>query len=317
MTSNPMDELVVELSDIQSNARNQFVFFLPPEFDAALDEAMPQLDAVLRDLVKTFQHNIQSAVEIASLPFIMVTNEVRNRRFQSLHSAARVRQLKGHPAGTGLSEAQEHEAYKLAREQMQSHFEGRDHIMQVLNDLGLTLRDENARRVNDELLRQTAAMVWAGFESFSSDYLRYAFNSDPTLADKAMKSEQTRKHYPQNTVTEALSHHSFNVANKLGDILLSAQNTVSLPMLKDSLALASNGDKDLMKALNSDVLWKLWQRRHLIVHRRGVVDAAYVAKSGDKLVVGSHLTVKPSDIDEYSLATRDVVVALVKCRHLA
>ena len=58
-------------------------------------------------------------------------------------------------------------------------------------------------------------------------------------------------------------------------------------------------------------MWRLWQRRHLIVHKRGLVDQSYINKTGDALKVGSRLVITGTDIDAIFKRIRDTGTALV------
>jgi hypothetical protein len=58
-------------------------------------------------------------------------------------------------------------------------------------------------------------------------------------------------------------------------------------------------------------LWILNQRRHLIVHRRGVIDREYLEKTGETLEIGDLLTVTPQEITGYFGRVRDAGVAIL------
>lgn len=70
--------------------------------------------------------------------------------------------------------------------------------------------------------------------------------------------------------------------------------------------------QDLQKHLRNPKLWLLQQRRHLIVHRRGVVDKQYLEKTGEKLNVGEQLLPTPAEIEEYFKDACDAAIALIK-----
>jgi hypothetical protein len=70
--------------------------------------------------------------------------------------------------------------------------------------------------------------------------------------------------------------------------------------------------QDLHKHLRNPRLWLLQQRRHLIVHRRGVVDKQYLENTGEKIKVGEQLTPTPTEIEEYVRHVCDAALALVK-----
>jgi hypothetical protein len=52
-------------------------------------------------------------------------------------------------------------------------------------------------------------------------------------------------------------------------------------------------------ALNDNALWLLCQQRHLIVHRRGIVDAKYVESTGASAVLGELIEINPDNLESY------------------
>jgi hypothetical protein len=50
--------------------------------------------------------------------------------------------------------------------------------------------------------------------------------------------------------------------------------------------------------MKKDGLWLLWQRRYVLVHKRGLVDAAYLKRTGDKQSIGARLRISASYLDE-------------------
>ena len=53
------------------------------------------------------------------------------------------------------------------------------------------------------------------------------------------------------------------------------------------------------KAFLKDLeLWELYNRRHLIVHRLGIVDEKYVKETGSKLPIGSEIMVTPLELED-------------------
>jgi hypothetical protein len=70
--------------------------------------------------------------------------------------------------------------------------------------------------------------------------------------------------------------------------------------------------QDLQKHLRNPKLGLLQQRRHLIVHRRGVIDKQYLEKTGEKLNIGEQLSPTPAQIEEHFKDACDAALALVK-----
>jgi hypothetical protein len=67
----------------------------------------------------------------------------------------------------------------------------------------------------------------------------------------------------------------------------------------------------LKDALEQKEMWVLNQRRHLIVHRRGIVDASYIANTGDALALGAELTISPNELERYLTLVADTGVKMI------
>ena len=66
-------------------------------------------------------------------------------------------------------------------------------------------------------------------------------------------------------------------------------SALTLSDIKDVFRTLFPTHTDLHATMKKDGLWLLWQRRHLLVHKRGLVDAAYLKQTGDKQPVESGL----------------------------
>ena len=64
------------------------------------------------------------------------------------------------------------------------------------------------------------------------------------------------------------------------------------------------------QALSDRDLWLLFQRRHLIVHRRGIVDSAYIAATGEDLLVGTEMSITPRDFEIYINAVLGAAITI-------
>lgn len=68
--------------------------------------------------------------------------------------------------------------------------------------------------------------------------------------------------------------------------------------IKSALAdiwVGSGSGEDILR---SEGIWDLYQRRHLIVHRKGIVDALYLVETGEKRPLGSVLEITAGDLED-------------------
>jgi hypothetical protein len=59
-----------------------------------------------------------------------------------------------------------------------------------------------------------------------------------------------------------------------------------------------------------DEMWLLNQRRHLLVHRRGIIDQQYISRTGESAPLGSSLAISSFELERYILVVRDAIVAI-------
>jgi hypothetical protein len=84
--------------------------------------------------------------------------------------------------------------------------------------------------------------------------------------------------------------------------------TVQLDRLKPITSLLDPSGR-LGRQTDTPVLRILEGRRHLLVHKGGLVDQKYLTDTGDKSPLGSRMAISPSDLESYF---REVVAAGLK-----
>jgi hypothetical protein len=93
---------------------------------------------------------------------------------------------------------------------------------------------------------------------------------------------------------------------------LSDQPLDNLPRMRDVLSALLPNVERVHEAMAARSLWLLWQRRHLIVHRRGLVDAKFIANTGETIALGSRIAIVGKDIDEAVLTVTNAAGALLR-----
>ena len=82
-------------------------------------------------------------------------------------------------------------------------------------------------------------------------------------------------------------------------------------VIKDVLDAIFPKETELRDCLSDPDIWLLWQRRHLIVHRRGIVDQSYLAKTSDVPQLGSRLSVSSGYVEASLLRVVGAATAVV------
>jgi hypothetical protein len=153
-------------------------------------------------------------------------------------------------------------------------------------------------------MHQACVLAWGSFETFCKEVFIASLNQRPDLFGIISKNQKLRDRFPvaQSSWPSILESARYDLTGKLGTIIASDRDFSSPQLLKDlfPILFADFGAKEeLLKEFESQDLWILGNRRHLIVHRCGIVDAEYMRKCNDSSQkLGCVLTLKGSDIEK-------------------
>lgn len=190
--------------------------------------------------------------------------------------------------------------------------EGSDWLRdRVASSLAHGLKSEDVSHAAAELLYQALVGTWSVFEVFSGALIVEVLNANPRAATALVAGDIGRRHFAKPVIgIEALEAHNFNATNSMGTILFENKRLDNLTIIKDMLT-AIFDDSDVDSKLKCRELYLLNQRRHLIVHKRAVVDRDYLSRTSEALPIGAKLKLSSEDIERYveTVATIIDVVA--------
>jgi hypothetical protein len=287
---------------------NAFLFLGPPNLLVGLDIEAARHGGVFGEAASVFRANLEAALHAASIPYLMAIQAARDQRFHSILTAERIR-ARSEPA-----DADERALEKARRRfDLESEtVEGRKHLEDdVIGRLARAMSGPPFAMAAKELLTQTLVMVWGALEVLISDVVKCMLNLNPSLALKLVTSDPAKRHFRREVAIEDLAGHGFDLNRSMGDVLFADKHLDNLPGMKDVLSTLLPKADHLHSALAANELWILWQRRHLIVHRRGVVDSQFIANTGASEVVGSRLAVTSKDVDEALGKVEEIAIALL------
>jgi hypothetical protein len=89
----------------------------------------------------------------------------------------------------------------------------------------------------------------------------------------------------------------------VGTLLAQRADLDDVPTIKDAYGALFPEAGALIEKLADRRLWVLFQKRNLIVHRRGIVDQQYKDKTGEEIPLGSQLWVAPIEVESFLSAT--------------
>lgn len=286
-------------------------FFLPLEeadLFAPLDALPNLLSDTLKEISQAFRYNLSSVAETMAIPLTFASSSVHHSHFQRFHSAERIRALPEddfddkRPAT--LSPESERRALDIARTrstEFANSAAGKERIARdTCEFLAHLLDSRELKGAAEELLRQGAVLVWGTLEVLVRDVFVAYLNSNPMGAIRLTQDVGTRKRFELKALPiDVLQDCNFDLSRRMGDILLANNDVGDLATIKDVYGVLFPEHANLRAALDERDLWVLSQRRHLIVHRRAVIDATYLKHTGESLPVGSRLAVTPGDLERY------------------
>jgi len=239
-----------------------------------------------------------------------------NWRFQQIHASELIRARSelgpdGHPTEDALRAARER-ANRRFEEELKSQ-EGVEHLADSGSQFLLyVLRNKDVAHAASELLRQGTILLWGAFEILTREIFVQYLNSRPERAKQLLDLPKCRRLFQMKSLDfDTLSEYAFDVSNSMGSILALSHDLTDLPAIKTVFKVLFPEQKQLRDALNSRKLWLLSQRRHLIVHNRGIVDQRYLDNTSDNLRAGELLPLIPDDLEDYLRLICDVGTKLL------
>ena len=146
--------------------------------------AIEKIDGPLGDTLLAFKDNIQSAIRVGSIPFLLTHSRVMSQRFNQLYIAELIRGT----AGSEPSDIEKELAHDRARLKMQLELDESVIVNRHANDVvsipsGMLSDDKSGFLESaNELLRQVLVMTWGAFETCFHDSIRVILNENPALA---------------------------------------------------------------------------------------------------------------------------------------
>ena len=290
---------------LDARIRDMRAQFLVParaeQIFAKLDTAGVSLLPEYQPVAKAFRHSLASALSTVAMPFALASASVDQSHFQRIHIAERIRARSLDEdvvqPGEDLEAVREREAHKKAHDRMREFVEsdeGRNILVRDTCDFLLGSLKHGLEQAAQELIQQGLVLVWSAFEVFCRDAFETMLNNEPTKIRALIDDPITRKRFEaQRLPLETLVQYGFNLSTRLGSVLVAQQDFSDLPTIKIVFGVLFPGNTDVIQALAQKDLWLLYQRRNLIVHRRGVIDRAYLDSTGETLGLGTRLLISP------------------------
>ncbi len=262
-----------------------------------------------RSIVETFIDRLRATIQTTAAPYLLANQAAHDKQFQRFLIAERIRarSINEEPNETEdeLKDRRNQVARGVANSNMHAFSKSEEGIDSLVAEIARFLlhlhNTPEIQSVARETLLQGTVATWSTLEMLVGDELTLLLDYRPDLVTKLLSDQNARRKFelPKLNVDD-LASRGFDLSKQMGRLLFEDRDLSSLPTLKCACE-ALIDSSCLREKLASPKAWRLNQNRHLIVHRRGIVDEEYLRKTGAKLSVGDQLTVSPTEFEELLL----------------
>ncbi len=300
-------EVIVPAEDRRVIVERIFIPVNRDDFLVPLISAQMLAPDGLGGIAEAFRRNIQAVLSTATVPFHLANASVLQLRLQAIGTAERIRARTLVSGGTT-----EEEADQIAAQNAFKKFEAEvrtetarygDHVLEHLQD---ALRDDEFSRGAAELLGQCAVLTWSALEVLAQDAFIELLNTKPKLTSRLFADESAKKLFQLKSINiDTIIENDFDLSRRMGHVIVKSRPIDSIPVMRTTFSALLPDAAALHAALSNPLLWTLNQRRHLIVHKRGVVDREYLEKTGEKIDAGTTLNITATELEQYLRAVID------------
>ena len=253
---------------------------------------------------------------VVGIPYSFADLSVLMRRHNQIMISEEIRALKGTPMNEPITEQARVEAHIIAGKRFDEELQDEQKIdqfdRQIRYDLYVLMKRNDVDRASHDLLLETVIMVWGSFEVFIADFVRSHLNAYPAIAARLLMDPSTKASFDIKSIgIEDLAANQFDVSNAMGNILVSKRRLDGIEVIRNVLKVMFPHHQQMIQSIGAPELYKLAQRRHLIVHRRGSVDAAYLQKTNDNFQIGQTLRLTSEYIYQVIHLVRDVGISVL------
>jgi hypothetical protein len=252
-------------------------------------------------LSESFKNNLLSTIRVIEIP--VTISQIRTRLYIFDKFLSRELILNAPEPGENRNKKQQQEIHKkciqLATDKFLENLKSKKGKQDFYNITFQFIQDcynsnQKFDSTSNELMRQTSVLLWTAFEVLVRDCVTLKLNQN---------SKYISKDLLKSISIEFLEEYDFNLKQKMGEIYSRNIDWSNYGMLIKSLDIFNNS---LSRFLKSNSIWKLNQRRHLIVHKKGIIDKYYLDSTNDNFKVGSELIITP---EEFKIHLEDVKTA--------
>lgn len=260
-----------------------------------------------KELISVFITNIDSINSAISIPYSLAV-EYSNERLFTMHAS---RNAILYP------ELTQEQIVEKAQNDFEASLENQDEANTLFNNLASRLINipEGDSDPARELINQGVLLTWSALEVFFRDFIEEYINQHPACIQAIIDSEILRKRMDLRKIAfEYLSENNFNISDKLGSLVVGSYDCSDLLIIKEIIKKCID-KPEIDLVLNKLELWILFQVRHLLIHRRGIIDSSFIEKTKSGQCIGDRILIKPSGLYKYITLAIEVVKVTISAAY--
>jgi len=256
------------------------------------------------EILKVLIENIISISMAASLPFqiAMATSLSRAKMNITIQNAI----------------VEEDMAEELLRKKIEKEYseaiETQETADEIFKDLAIQLLDNMKTRLPaiHEIINQGYLQIWSTFEVFLRDYIESFLNSKPEKCAAVIQSDTLKKRYDLRRIPyEYIESNMYDIKNKIGSLIVNTYDCSDLLVVKEIIKKMVNTIEN-SDFIDDNELWIFFQTRHLLIHKRGIVDSSFIRKTGSGNAVGSKIIISPKQFYKAIELSIKTAISLVR-----
>jgi hypothetical protein len=259
---------------------------------------------ILEEEATTFKQNIVSICYSASIPYTLASNTAFSRARDKVGVRESI-------LGANLSHE---EIMIIVNRKFIESLDNQETSNEILNDLalqliGLAIKDELSVK---ELLNQNYIQLWSAFEVFIRDYIEKILNEFPDSCKSIIESDILKRRVDLRKIPfDYISENSFNLSNKMGTLITSSYDCSDLLITKEIIKSIKKSE-EINSILDHKNLWNFFQNRHLLIHKKGIVDKGFIEKTGSTKNIGEKVSITPKELKNTMDLVLNTVIKIIQ-----
>ncbi|MCJ7691742.1 MAG: hypothetical protein MUO60_20895 [Clostridiaceae bacterium] len=259
-----------------------------------------------KEILSTFEYNLKAVIAILSLPNTISVTRTKLLIFDKIMTQELILST---PLVIDDPESKEDEkkrkelVYKKAQERYFKEVyteQGTKEFWNITYSFLDDLHDKNEVAIAvKELLNQSCILLWSSFEVLSRDFFINYINRNANRINDLLEFLKAKKIYNNIISLDTLVEHSYDISKNMGFILEQNIDFSYLSYIREIYKMLFPLNTTLVNNINNKLLWKINQQRHLLVHKKGIVDKKYSESTDDKTPIGEEIIITPESVKQY------------------